>query len=70
MLLFCFIIISSIVVILYTSDGGRGGAGGGGVYICMRVYTGVDGLKMWVIAKLSMSLGTVFVLECVQECAE
>ena len=41
------------------------GEGGGGVHICMRVYTGVDGMKVWVIAKLSISLGTVFGLECV-----
>ena len=28
-----------------------------GVGICMRVYIGVDGMKVWLIAKLSMSLG-------------
>jgi len=29
----------------------------------MRIYTRMDGMKVWVIAKLSMSLGTVYVLE-------
>ncbi len=45
---FCFV---------FTSDGGNGRC------ICMRIYTRMDGMKVWVIAKLSMSLGTVYVLE-------
>ncbi len=45
---FCFV---------FTSDGGNGRR------ICMRIYTRMDGMKVWVIAKLSMSLGTVYVLE-------
>ena len=47
-LVFCFV---------FTSDGGNGRC------ICMRIYTRMDGMKVWVIAKLSMSLGTVYVLE-------
>ena len=31
--------------------------GGGGGGICIRVYTGVGGMKVCVIAKLSVSLG-------------
>ena len=38
-------------------------AGGNGRCICMRIYTRMDGMKVWVIVKLSMSLGTVYVLE-------
>ena len=45
---FCFV---------FTSDGGNGRC------ICKRIYTRMDGMKVWVIAKLSMSLGTVYVLE-------
>ena len=45
---FCFV---------FTSDGGNGRC------ICMRIYTRMYGMKVWVIAKLSMSLGTVYVLE-------
>ena len=42
---------------VFTSDGGNGRC------ICKRIYTRMDGMKVWVIAKLSMSLGTVYVLE-------
>ena len=38
-----------------------GGGGGGGGGICMRVFTGVGGMKVWVIDKMSISLGCVCV---------
>ena len=45
-------LLSVFFFFFFTSDGG-GGA------ICMRVYIGVGGMKVWVIAKISMSLGGV-----------
>ena len=37
--------------------GGNKGEREKGVCICMRVYIGVGGTKVWVIAKISIALG-------------
>ena len=31
-------------------------------YICMRVYIGVSGIKVWVMAKISISLGGGYII--------